>query len=106
MSSRLTDEDDLIEWAANLHGNEWRRLANAMTWVHRRQDADRFDLPQELRPLHEIVLDRQAWESIRRRVAKQRRALYRLRVKEKQESAILRRRAYMREYMNRYRKRR
>ena len=105
MSSLLTT-DDLIEWASNLPGTEWRRLTTSIAWLHRRYNATEEDVPAQLRSLHETVLDPDAWDAVRRRVAKQRRALYRLRIKEKQEAAVQRRRQYMREYMARYRTKR
>ena len=104
MSSRLTTDDELVAWAAHLPGSEWRRLTNTVAWLHRRRDMTERDVPAELRALHETVLDRDSWRSVCRGIAKERRALYRLRVKEKKEAGILRRRAYMREYMARRRK--
>lgn len=104
--SSLSTIDDLIEWASNLSGTEWRRLTTTVAWLHRRYANTEEDVPAQLRALHETVLDRHAWDSVRRQVAKQRRALYRLRVKEKKEAGVLRRRAYMREYMARYRNKR
>lgn len=104
MSSRLTNEDDLVDYAANMSGRNWKSLTAKVSWLLRKRETTPEDVPPELRPVSDLVLDPETWERIRNRISKQRRAYHREVAKAKKESAILRRRAYMREYMARRRK--
>mgnify|MGYP005818066759 CR=1 FL=1 len=105
----LRSAEQIIIWAAALTGEEWRKVATTISWLHRRytdlDGAPAGKIPAELRAVREIVLDPEAWASIRKKVASLRRSKHRREVKEKAETAAQRRRAYMRRYMAVYRAR-
>lgn len=105
----LRSAEQIIIWAAALTGEEWRKVATTISWLHRRytrvEDVPAGKIPVELRPAREIVLDPEAWATIRKKVASLRRSKHRREVKEKAETAAQRRRAYMRKYMALYRAR-
>lgn len=103
MSSRLTTEEDCIEFLSRLSSREWTKVATDISWARRKGEVEPKDVPHKIHAILELIKDPDEWRRIRLAVSKRRRQLYRQRVKEERSAKIERRRDYMRTYMAKYR---
>lgn len=104
MSSRLTTEDECIEFMARLSGREWAKFTTDVSWLRRKGELSPQHVPAKVKAITDQVMDADEWRRVRLLVSKLRRALYRQRVKEERTAKIERRRDYMRTYMVKYRR--
>lgn len=103
MPSASMTEEEFVTRMSELAPHRWRYVATRASWYQRRSCADLKDLPDELLAVVPLIRDVDEWARIRRLVNNRRRQIHRAKEKEKSHRRTEQRRAYMRDYMTRYR---
>lgn len=96
-------EQEFIERMSKLPPHRWRYVAGRGSAFQRKPGASIKMLPDELIAVVPLLRDVEEWERVRKRINSLRRQIHRAKTKEISQRRREARRAYMRDYMTRYR---
>lgn len=96
-------EHEFIERMSKLPPHRWRYVAGKGSAYQRRPDGGLKSLPDELIGVVPLLRNVEEWERVRKRINNLRRQIHRAKNKVVSERKREARRAYMRDYMTRYR---
>lgn len=96
--------EPLVETLTHLDGDRWRNVTVRMRWLVISEDWHDEEIPEVLTPYRNEILDPNTWAKVRNEVKARRRKIYREEASSRNLSKAEKRREYMRNYMQVYRR--